>query len=189
MGPVRKLWAAASAPAAFFARRSDDDPRPVRAFGVAVIAWSIGAMVAGWALARATHSDPLVLIAVTMGLSLPYLFLVWALGGLAIVRPARLDLRAWEISGWTWVPAGFLGIALAPVVPFAPIAAIAVALIMLPAWNLFVLYGGLRVFAPPSRIRPASLIYLAVVFVAPLVLTVMTFFLVQLGLGVRTAGG
>jgi hypothetical protein len=183
---IRKLWSSASAPAAFFGRRIDDDPRPLRALGVAMLSWAAGASVAGWALATLTDSDPLILIAATVGASLPYLVLVWSLGGLAIVRPARLDLRAWEISGWSWAPAGFLGAALVPVVPFAPLAALAVGMIMLPAWNIFVLYGGLRVFAPAPRIRPASLIYLTVVWVAPLVFTVLTFYLVQLGLGVST---
>lgn len=184
MRPIRKTWSAVSAPVAFFAQRVEDDPRPVRALGVAVLGWVIGSLVAGWAIARATQSDPLILVLATVGLSLPYLFLVWGLGGLAIVRPARLDLRAWEIAGWAWAPSGFLGLALLPVVPVAPIVALGVGLVLLPMWNLFVLYGGLRVYAAPERIRAASLIYLAVVFVAPLVVLAMTFYLVQLGLGV-----
>lgn len=181
---LRSAWRAVSAPAAFFARRVDHDPRPVRAFGVAVLAWIVGSAVAGWAITLATQSDPLLVVLATVALSLPYLFLVWGLGGLAIVRPARLDLRAWEIAGWTWLPAGFLGVALLPVVPLAPIAALAVGVLLLPVWNLFVLYGGLRVFAPEDRIRMSSLLYLVVVFIAPLVFSVLAFYIVNLGLGI-----
>ena len=181
IGPLRKPWSAASAPARFFATRDEDDPRPLRAFGVALTSWAVGAAVSGLALALATGSDVLVVLLATVGLSLPYLVLVWGLGGLALVRPARLDIRAWEIAAWAWVPAGFLGVALLPVVPFAPLVALAVGILLLPPWNMFVVVGGLRACAPPERIRGASLLYLTVVFVAPLAFLGIAFLLVGMG--------
>lgn len=184
MGGIRTLWAAASAPSRFFARRAEREPRPLRALAVAVLAVSLGAAVAGWALALATASDPWVIVLGTVAVVLPYLLLVWALGGLALVRPARLDLRAWEIAGWAWLPAGFLALALAPVVPIAPLVALAVGILLLAPWNLFIVVGGLRVHAPPAGVRTAALLYLAAVFVAPLAFLGIAFWLVQMGLGV-----
>ena len=181
MRALRAPWSAASAPAAFFSRRVEDDPRPLRALGVGALSWVVGAAVAGWALASATASDPLPVVLATVGLSLPYLLLVWTLGGLALVRPARLDLRAWEIAGWAWVPAAYLGLALFPATMIAPAITLAVGVVLLPAWHLVVVYGGLRVFAPAARIRVSALLYLVVVFVAPLAFLGIAFWLVGLG--------
>lgn len=183
IGSLRALWRSASAPRVFFEARSDEEPRPLRSLAVGLASGLVGALVAGWALALATGSDPWIVILATAGLSLPYLVLINALGGLAIVRLGRLDLRAWEITGWSWVPAGFLGVALAPVVQLGPLPALAVGLMLLPAWNIFVVVGGLRAFAPPERIRAASLVYIAVVYLAPALFTGITFWVVSLGVG------
>ena len=183
IGLARRLWRAASAPRAFFEDRVDDDAKPLRAVLVALASGAVGAVVAGWALALATGSDPLVLVLAMVGLSLPYLVLITTLGGLALVRPGRLDLHAWEIAGWSWVPTGFLGLALAPVVPVAPPIALAVGVLLLPAANLFVVHGGLRAFAPPERVRTAFLIYIAVVYLAPALFTGITFWVVNLAVG------
>lgn len=183
IGLVRKAWRAASAPRAFFGDRRDDDATPLRALLVALASGTVGAVFAGWALALATGSDPLVVMLAAVALSLPYLVLITTLGGLAIVRPGRLDLHAWEIAGWSWVPAGFLGLALAPVVPLSPTLALAVGVLLLPAANLFVVHGGLRAFAPAERVRTAFLIYLAVVYVAPTLFTGITFWVVRLAVG------
>ena len=183
IGWVRRLWLAASTPQAFFADRVDDDAKPLRALLVALGSGSVGAVVAGWALALATGSAPLVLVLAAVGLSLPYLVLITTLGGLALVRPGRLDLHAWEIAGWSWLPAAFLGLALAPVVPLAPAIALAVGVLILPAANMFMVHGGLRAFAPPDRVRMAFLVYVVVVYIAPALFTGITFWVVNLAVG------
>lgn len=178
-GP-RGWWQAVSAPEAFFRRLEPHPPRLLAAGAAALASGSVGLLVLGLAVARATASDPLLLAGAFLALGLGYLVAAWLLGGIALTRPAGLDLRAWEVAAWAWVPAGFLGVSLLPVAWFFPLPSLAVGLLALPLWHLWIVFAALRVLAP-ARVRLAGGLYLLVVFVFPLLVAGFTLFFVYQG--------
>lgn len=172
MTPLRRAWRAASAPRAFYADLPDR-PALGTAAAAAAIAGLVGSVVLAAVAARATGSAPLPTLLVVPALALPYLALVTVLGGLVLMRPAALDLRAWEIAAWAWTPAGFLGLALLPIGLAAPAPTLFAASLMLPLWHLWLVWSGTSTHAS-GRPRLAVVLYAAAVFVAPTGLTIFT---------------
>ena len=168
-GYLQWLWMAVSRPREFFA----EFPREVRlrlALRPALVSVVLGASMFSWAIARGTSSDSLVAV---MLLVLPgavlYASILWLLGGLALARTADLGERGWEVAAWAWVPAGFMALALLPVVAVFPVTSLTVGMLGLPVWHLLVVHAGLEQFAP-DRSRRALLIYGIVVLAAPVTL-------------------
>lgn len=173
MNALRRAWLAASHPRAFF---DGLDERP--ALGPAAVAVAVSGVVGGLAAAvvaaRATASDAwLPLLLAGPALVVPYLALLTLLGGLVLMRPAGLDLRAWEIAAWSWVPIGFLAASLTPIALVAPLPAALVAASLVPAWHLWLVWRGTRAHAVHGA-RGAVVLYGATVFVAPLALVAFT---------------
>lgn len=177
IGTLREAWRIVSSPLAWFGASDAREPVVLRALGAALLAGAIGFGVGGFALSRATGSAPLAMTGVVTAAGLGYLLLVWFLGGVVLSRPARLELRAWEVSAWSWLPAGFLGASLLPVVPIAPWPSLAVGVLAFPAWNLWIVVGALRALAP-DRVRLAALIYVGAIFAFPLLLSSFTFWVI-----------
>lgn len=178
---LRRLWRAASRPEAHFETTRDHEPRLGGSLLEALAASAFGLLVAALALARATGSDglgALALVVVTGGLLA--VLAAWLLGGLALVRPAGLDLRAWEIAATAWLPAGALGLSLLPTALLFPAASLAVGLLLLPAWHLAIVRAGLRVHVP-HRAGRLTLLYALVVFALPLGLGLGTAWLLYTG--------
>lgn len=167
---MRRLWTAVSRPAAHFEATREREPRLWGSLLEALVAAAVGLLVLALAVLRGTGSDavlPLLLGAETIGLLL--VAAAWFLGGLVLVRPAPLDVRAWEVAATAWLPAGVLGLSLLPVALLAPWPSLFVGLALLPAWHLAVVHGALRVHVPDRAGRLTAL-YALVVFGLPLLL-------------------
>jgi hypothetical protein len=164
-----RLWRAAAHPSEFFAALPAS-PRLGEAARAGLLSVAVSSLVFSWAIGRGISSDawlPLLLL-VAPGAFL-YVTLLWLLGGLALARAGALDRRGWEVAAWAWVPAGFMAVALLPVVAVFPVTSLAAGLLGLPVWHLAVVYRGLAEFAGP-RTRSALIIYALVVLAAPLTL-------------------
>lgn len=173
---VRDAWWAASAPASFFqALQQDPAPRLWRAVLAALLAVLLALAVLSLAFVRATASDGWLLVwLLACAIGVPYLAMVLLLGGLVMVRPANLDLRAWEIAGWAWVPAGALALSLAPATYFAPLPAAALGLLVFPFWHVVLVVNGVTAFAPTRRLI-TTVIYLVAVFLVPALVTAVSY--------------
>jgi hypothetical protein len=173
---ARDAWWAASAPSSFFrALQLDAQPRVGRALLAAVIAVLLALAVLSLAFVRATASDGWLLVwLVASAVGLPYLAMVLLLGGLVMVRPGNLDVRAWEIAAWAWTPAGALALSLAPAAYVAPLPAALVGLVAFPFWHVVLVVNGVSAFAPSRRLAATS-IYLVAVFLIPWLLTAVSY--------------
>lgn len=173
MSPWARAWAASSRPRAFFATLPER-PALVAAAAAAAVAGAVGSLVAAVLLLRATGSTGwLPVLFGVPALALPYLALVSLLGGLVLMRPAALDLRAWEIVLWSWTPAGFLALSLLPIGLIAPLPTLVGGLLMLPVWHLWLVWSGTELHAD-AHARTAVLLYVLTVFGLPLVLVGFT---------------
>lgn len=162
----RRAWRAASLPGAFFAEL-DDEPRLGPALRAAFASGAIGAAAAGLLLARATGSDawlPFVLMVPVV--ALPYLAIVTLLGALTLMRPAGMDLRAFEVIAWAWVPSGMLALSVLPIGWLVPWPALASAGLLLPPWHLWLVWRGTQVHAVANA-RVAFVLYVVAVFGLP----------------------
>ncbi len=164
---LRDLWRAASRPLPFFTRLAQQEPNLPRVALAGLASAAFGLLASALALILATGSDaylPLLLAVLSGGL------LVWllvaGLGGLVILRPAQLDLRAWELVGWSWAPAGILALSLLPALALAPLIALVLGYVGGLAWHLALLNSALTVFAPQGR-RRSLLWYLVAVVLTP----------------------
>ena len=83
-----------------------------------------------------------------------------------ILRPAQLDLRAWEIVAWSWVPAGPVALSLLGALLVAPLLALALGYALALGWHIALVHHGLGAFAPAQRRRSLAL-YLALVLLLP----------------------
>lgn len=168
---VRRVWAAASQPAEFFAGL-EGEPDLGKAIRPALLSVAIGALVLAAAVGRATSSDAWlpILLFVVPGLIL-YSAALCLLGGLTLARSAAMDLRGWEVATWAWVPTGFLALSLLPVVAVFPVTSLIIGLLGLPLWHLSIVRAGLLQFAERKPAR-TLLLYALVVLAAPL--TAMT---------------
>lgn len=172
-GAARDAWRAASHPRAFFATL-DDRPSLAAPFAAAAVSALVGSWVLGIVAVRATGSDawlPFLLGAPV--LTLPYLAIVTLLGGLMLMRPAALDLRAFEIVAWAWTPTGLLALSILPVGLFAPWQALLGAALLLPPWHLWVVWRGVEVHAAGGA-RTAFVLYIVAVFGLPSALLAFT---------------
>ena len=176
LGLVRDAWWAASAPMSFFrALHATPAAQLPRALAAALVAVLLALVVLSLAFVRATGSDGFVLVwAFASAIALPYLAMVILLGGLVMVRPAELDLRAWEIVAWSWVPAGALALSLAPAAVVVPLPAAVAGLVAFPFWHVVLVATGVRVFAR-RRALTALMLYLVAVFVVPALLLAVSY--------------
>lgn len=172
----RQAWWAASAPRSFFlSLHAAPHARVGRAATAALLSWLVAATVGALAFVRATGSDGFVVaVALLLAIGLPYLLMAVFVGGLVMVRPAQLDLRAWEIAAWAWVPAGVLALSLLPAALVAPAPAALLGVAVAPVWHIVLVLHGVRVFAP-ARLGVAIVLYLVAVVVVPLLLTAVSY--------------
>ena len=180
IGLLRDAWWAASAPSAFFyALQAAPQPRLGRAALAALAAGAVAAGVGALAFVRATDSDGFILAwGLLSAIGLPYLAMMVFLGGLVMVRPGQLDLRAWEIAAWSWVPAGVLGVSLLPAALVVPGPAAALGLAAFPIWHLTLVMRGVRAFAP-HRVALLLALYVLAVYGVPALLTGVSYALMQ----------
>jgi hypothetical protein len=184
LGPARALardaWWACSAPLGFFGSiEAQGEPRPSRAALAAGLSVALALGVLSIAFVLATASDGLLIVyAAALALGMPAFALVLLLGGLVMVRPAALDVRAWEVAAWAWTPAGALALSLLPAVFVAPGVAALAGTVAFPVWHVVVLTSGLRVLAP-TRLGAATASYLVAVLLVPAILGAIGFAIVR----------
>ena len=96
---------------------------------------------------RATGSDAyLPLIGFAALGAVAALVYLWAFGSIFVQRPGALDVRAWEVVGWSWTPALFGSVAMLVPLWIFPVPALVAVLVTVLFWHLNVLRAGLRVF-------------------------------------------
>jgi len=167
---LTQLWAAAASPQRFFRWLEPRSTRIFRAGGVALVSLVVLGFACVLGFARATGSDaylPLAGFAVLgAGVALVYL---WAFGSIFVQRPGALDVRAWEVVGWSWTPALFGSVAMLVPLWIFPVPALVAVLVTVLVWHLNVLRAGLSVFLN----RPAITVvvfYALFIFGLPLLL-------------------
>ncbi len=168
VGLARDAWWAASAPTSFYRMlQATSAPRLARACTAAAASIVLACAALALAFVRATHSDGFLLAwGFLSAVALPLLAMLLLLGGLVMVRPAALDLRAWEISAWAWVPSGVLAVSLAPAALVAPVPAVVLGLLAWPFWHVALIASGVSAFAAQRRAVAVGL-YLVAVFLVP----------------------
>lgn len=144
---IREMWRAASAPRAFFEQLEPQPPRILRAARAAALGFAAAALAGGVGFLRATASDalvPVLLFALLLGgAGFGY---AWGFSSLFVQRPGALDVRAWEVSGWSWSPGLFAALSLLVALFVFPLPALALLLAGTLVWHLWVLRIGLSVF-------------------------------------------
>lgn len=99
----------------------------------------------------------------------------WGFSSLFVQRPGELDVRAWEVSGWSWSVGLFAALSLLVPLLVFPLPALAVLLAGTLLWHLGVLRVGLSVFLG----RPAwRVVVLYALFVYGFPLLILTALLV-----------
>ena len=170
-GPLTSLWQVLTSPKRFFLGHTPRRSSLIRALVSAASSGTVGLLALGVALVRALGSSEVATIMVLVILGgLPYLALLWLLGGFVLMRPAALDLRAWEITAWAWTPAGLVGLLLSPLAWFVPLAGLVLGSVALPLWHLTVVNGALGAWSP-ARAQTALFWYLAAIFALPTALS------------------
>ncbi len=175
---LRRLWSIVTGPYAFFASTDAREPIVLRALGAGAASAAVAYLIGGLGLARATDSDALGLTLIVLALGLGYTGLTWFLGGIVLSRPARLELRAWEVTGWAWLPAGIIAVSLLPALFFAPLPALVVGVILFPVWHIWMIVAAARAFAP-DRVRLSSLLYVGAIFAFPALLSAFTLWVIS----------
>ncbi|ADI14336.1 hypothetical protein Trad_1213 [Truepera radiovictrix DSM 17093] len=170
------MWRAASAPRAFFGALEPQPPRIPRAALAAALGFAALALALGLGFLRATASDayaPVLLFALLFGgVGFGY---AWGFSSLFVQRPGELDVRAWEVSGWSWSVGLFAALSLLVPLLVFPLPALAVLLAGTLLWHLGVLRVGLSVFLG----RPAwRVVVLYALFVYGFPLLILTALLV-----------
>lgn len=169
---IQEMWSAASAPRRFFVRLEPQDARISRAFGVAIFSYLFYALCLALAFVRSSGSNaylPIFVLAFAIGAA--QLLFFWGLGGISLQRPGALDVRAWEVAGWSWTPAFFVGVSMLPALLVAPTLSFVLSVGFLLAWHLAVLRSGLQVFLERTVWRVVT-VYALLVIVLPLSLFV-----------------
>lgn len=168
--PFTSLWRAASSPRAFFRWLEPHPPHVARGGGVAYGSLVVLGLVCTLGLARATRSDaPLLLAAVAVVGSSALFLYTWAFGSTFVQRPGALDVRAWEVSGWSWTPALFGSLSMLVPMWVFPVPTLGVTLIGVLVWHLVVLRAGLSVFLERPAYRVVTL-YALYLYALPLLL-------------------
>ncbi len=164
------LWTSASAPKRFFGWLEPQPPRTFRGGLVAYFSLLTLGLVAAFGLGRATQSDAALLLAVFAVVGSSALFAwVWAFGSVFVQRPGTLDLRAWEVTGWSWTPALFGTVAMLVPIFIFPGPALAALLVGVLVWHFVTLRAGLTVFLGKRATRVVT-IYALYIYVLPLVI-------------------
>ena len=165
---IGEMWSAASAPRRFFERLEPQDARIFRAFGVALLSYLFYALCLGLAFVRSSGSNAyLPLFALALGVGVLQLLFFWGLGGVSLQRPGALDVRAWEVAGWSWTPAFFVGVSMLPALLVVPVLGSILSVGFLLVWHVLVLRNGLQVFLERAAWRVVTL-YAVLVIVLPL---------------------
>lgn len=165
-----RLWAAAASPQRFFRWLEPQPARIFRSGGVALASLIALGLACALGLARATGSNaylPLAAFAVLGGCAA--LVYVWAFGSIFVQRPGALDVRAWEVVGWSWTPALFGSAAMLVPLWVFPVPALVVILVAVLCWHLNVLQAGLTVFLERSA-TTVVVLYALFIFGLPLLL-------------------
>ncbi len=167
---LTQLWAAAASPQRFFRWLEPQSARIFRAGSIAFVSLIVLGLACMLGFVRATGSDaylPLAgFAALGAGAALVYL---WAFGSIFVQRPGALDVRAWEVVGWSWTPALFGSVAMLVPLWIFPVPALVAVLVTVLVWHLNVLRAGLNVFLD----RPASTVvtlYAVFILGSPLLL-------------------
>lgn len=174
---LSQLWRVATLPKAFFAQLDDQEVNLARAFWLGFGCYVTASLIAAFALLLLTNSQGVslfLLLGLVIG-SAQYLFF-WGLGGLLLQQPAGLDIRAWELSGWSWSPALFTALSLMPaalLVLISPLPRSLLALLMVAGglatiiWHVRTVALGLVYFV--GRLQPQRLMwYVGLLFILPL---------------------
>ena len=162
------FWTSASAPQRFFGWLETQSPHLLRGALVAYSSLLTLGLVAAFGVGRVTQSDAALLLAVfaVVGSSALYAW-VWAFGSVFVQRPGTLDLRAWEVTGWSWTPAFFGAVAMLVPIFILPAPAVAALLVGVFVWHLVTLRAGLAVFLGARAARVVT-IYALYIYVLPL---------------------
>ena len=169
---IQEMWSAASAPRRFFVWLEPQNTRILKAFGVALMSYLVYAFCLTLAFVRSSGSDayaPIFALALAVGAA--QLLFFWGLGGISLQRPGALDVRAWEVAGWSWTPAFFVGVSMLPALLVVPMLGFVLSIGFLLAWHLAVLRSGLQVFLERAVWRIVT-VYALLVIVLPLSLFV-----------------
>lgn len=167
---IREMWRASASPRIFF---EGLEPKPSAIFrGAFAAAISFGGLgsACGFGLVRATGSDaylPVLLFSLLVAATL-FLY-TWGFASLFVQRPGALDVRAWEVSGWSWSPGFFAALSMVVPLLIFPLPALLVTLTATLIWHLHLLRVGLSVFLE----RPAwrvVIIYTLFIYAFPAVL-------------------
>lgn len=141
------MWRAASAPRTFYEQLEPRPPRIPRSAGAAALGFTASALALSLGFLRATASDallPVLLFALLLG-GLGFLY-AWGFSSLFVQRPGALDVRAWEVTGWSWSPGLFAALSMLVALVIFPLPALALLLAGTLFWHLWVLRIGLSVF-------------------------------------------
>lgn len=162
------LWTSASAPKRFFGWLESQPPHIFRGALVAYGGLLTLGLVAAFGLGRATRSDAALLLAVfaVVGSSALYVW-VWAFGSVFVQRPGGLELRAWEVTGWSWTPAFFGAAAMFVPILVLPAPAVAALFVGVLVWHLVALRAGVAIFLGARAARVVTL-YALYIYVLPL---------------------
>ncbi len=165
---IQEMWSAASAPRRFFTWLEPQDARILRAFTVAFCSYLVYALTLALAFIRSSGSNAyLPIFALALGVGALQLLFFWGLGGVSLQRPGSLDVRAWEVAGWSWTPAFFVGVSMLPALLVVPMLGFVLSVGLLLVWHLAVLRYGLQVFLERA-VWPVVTIYALLVIVLPL---------------------
>lgn len=161
------LWTSASAPKRFFGWLETQPPRILRGALVAYGSLLLLGLVTAFGVGRATQSDAALLLAVfAMVGSSAFFAWAWAFGSVFVQRPGTLDLRAWEVTGWSWTPTLFGAIAMFVPILVLPAPALIATFIGVLVWHLVALQAGLAVFLG-ARAARVVIIYALYIYVLP----------------------
>jgi hypothetical protein len=162
------MWRAASAPRAFFEALEPQPPQILRAARAAALGFAAAALAGGFGFLRATASDaylPVLLFALLLGGV--WLGYAWGFSSLFVQRSGELDVRAWEVSGWSWSVGLFVALSLLVPLLVFPLPAFGALLVGTLLWHLNVLRVGLAVFLGRPAWR-AVVLYALFVYGFPL---------------------
>lgn len=174
---LTQLWQVATLPKAFFAHLDEREISLARAFWAGFGCYASSSLLFALTLLLLTNSQgySLFLLSGVLIGSFQYLFF-WGLGGLLLQQPAGLDIRAWELSGWSWSPALFTAVSLVPagvLVLISPLPRELLALlgvvgvVVTVVWHVRTVAAGLVYFV--GKKQPQRLAwYVGLLFILPL---------------------
>lgn len=175
---LKQAWQAVANTHVFFEGLVSQKVRVPQAVLTALVSVSVALLIIAIALVRisASAAIPVILFVLVAGL-INWLLLL-ALGGLVIMRPAQLDVRAWELVAWAWTPAAYIALSLLLVTFYYPVIALVLGIILFNGWHLSMLYGALRTFAPDKAAR-SCVWYAFSILLAPWLLLVSSYLLLM----------